>query len=41
MHWRHVLRVIGVLTLAIGLFMALPLVTGLIYQDGSMGAFLS
>ncbi len=40
MHWRHVLKVVGVLTLAIGLFMVLPLAVGLIYQDGSALPFL-
>jgi trk system potassium uptake protein TrkH len=40
MHWRHVLKVVGVLMLAIGLFMVLPLSVGLIYQDGSADAYL-
>ncbi len=35
MHWRHVFKVVGVLALAIGLFMTLPLVVGLIYRDDS------
>ena len=35
MHWRHVFKVVGVLALAIGLFMTLPLAIGLIYRDGS------
>ncbi|MDJ0991438.1 MAG: TrkH family potassium uptake protein [Desulfobacterales bacterium] len=35
MHWRPVMKVIGALSLAIGLAMVLPLVVGLIYADGS------
>ncbi len=40
MHWRPVLKVVGVLSLAIGLAMVLPLVVGLIYRDGSAVPYL-
>nr|MBL0712516.1 TrkH family potassium uptake protein [Desulfobacterales bacterium] len=40
MHWRHVLKVVGVLTLAIGLSMILPLLVELFYQDGSIEPFI-
>ena len=39
MHWQRVLKVVGVLTLAIGLSMFLPLLVGVIYQDNSVGPF--
>jgi trk system potassium uptake protein TrkH len=39
MHWQRVLKVVGVLILAIGLSMLLPLLVGLLYQDDSMGPF--
>jgi trk system potassium uptake protein TrkH len=39
MHWRRVMKVVGVLILAIGLSMVLPLLVGLLYQDDSLVAF--
>jgi trk system potassium uptake protein TrkH len=39
MHWQRVLKVVGVLVLAIGLSMVLPLLVGLFYQDDSVGPF--
>jgi len=36
MHWRHVVRVVGVLSTCMGLCMLLPLAVGLYYQDASV-----
>jgi len=36
MHWRHVLKVVGVLTITLALTMLIPLLTGLFYQDRSV-----
>lgn len=40
MHWRHVAKVVGVLTIALASTMLLPLLVGLFYQDGSARAFV-
>ncbi|MGD9250274.1 MAG: TrkH family potassium uptake protein [Desulfobacterales bacterium] len=39
MHWPRVLKVVGVLTLAIALCMVLPLAVGLLYHDHSVAPF--
>ena len=36
MHWRFILKIIGVLTLFFGLTMIFPLLVGLYYSDGSL-----
>jgi trk system potassium uptake protein TrkH len=40
MRWRYILKVVGVLCAFLGLSMALPLLAGLYYGDGSPRAFL-
>ncbi len=40
MHFRHTLRIIGILLLFLGLSMAAPLGVSLFYKDGSASAFL-
>jgi trk system potassium uptake protein TrkH len=40
MHWRHVSKVVGVLTITLAFTMAIPLLVGLFYRDMSARAFL-
>ena len=39
MHWRHVIKVVGVLTIALACTMLIPLLVGLFYQDPSVLPF--
>lgn len=40
MHWRHVLKVVGVLTIALAAAMVLPLAAGWFYRDASVRPLL-
>ncbi len=40
MHWRHVFKVVGVLTITLALTMVIPLLVGLFYRDMSVRPFL-
>ena len=40
MHWRHVFKVVGVLTITLAFTMLIPLLVGLFYRDMSVGPFL-
>jgi trk/ktr system potassium uptake protein len=40
MHWRHVFKVVGVLTITLAITMAIPLLVGLLYRDLSVRPFL-
>jgi trk system potassium uptake protein TrkH len=40
MHWRHVFKVVGVLTITLAFTMVIPLLVGLIYRDMSVRPFL-
>ena len=40
MHWRHVFKVVGVLTITLAFAMVIPLLVGLIYRDMSVRPFL-
>ena len=40
MHWRHVFKVVGVLTMTLAGTMLIPLTVGIFYRDPSVGPFL-
>ena len=40
MHWRHVFKVVGVLTITLAFTMVIPLLVGLYYRDMSVRPFL-
>jgi trk system potassium uptake protein TrkH len=40
MHWRHVFKVVGVLTITLAFTMVIPLLVGLFYRDLSVRPFL-
>ena len=40
MHWRHVFKVVGVLTITLAFTMVIPLLVGLFYRDMSVRPFL-
>ena len=40
MHWRHVFKVVGVLTITLAFTMVIPLLVGLFYHDMSVHPFL-
>jgi trk system potassium uptake protein TrkH len=40
MHWRHVFKVVGVLTMTLAVTMLIPLLVGVSYQDPSVRPFL-
>jgi trk system potassium uptake protein TrkH len=40
MHWRHVFKVVGVLTISLAFAMVIPLLVGLFYRDMSVRPFL-
>ncbi len=40
MHWRHVFKVVGVLTITLAFTMMIPLLVGLFYRDMSVRPFL-
>jgi trk system potassium uptake protein TrkH len=40
MHWRHVFKVVGVLTISLAFAMVIPLLVGLFYRDLSVRPFL-
>jgi trk system potassium uptake protein TrkH len=40
MHWRHVFKAVGVLTITLAFTMVIPLLVGLFYRDMSVRPFL-